>query len=174
MLIKSVKNGPYELVIAPADYPGRKYRGRYVSEHHLVWWKHTGKLVPTGYVLHHKNEKKRDNRYSNLELKTVSAHAQEHGEKLKVPLTELRCAECGGAFEIATRNHRSKIRRGQKYFCCSRSCQVKLQWKVFHKARRSAHGTRSMYTGHGCRCEPCRKAQRVYMRKYNAQRSKDS
>jgi len=43
-----MKNGPYEMVIAPEEYPGRRYRNRYVYEHQLVWWKNTGKLVPKG------------------------------------------------------------------------------------------------------------------------------
>lgn len=61
-----MRNGPYEMVVAPAGYPGKKYRGRYVYEHQLVWWKKTGKLVPLGFVLHHKNEHKRHNVFSNL------------------------------------------------------------------------------------------------------------
>ena len=32
-------NGDYILVVAPPDYPGVKYRGRYCYEHRLVWWK---------------------------------------------------------------------------------------------------------------------------------------
>ena len=76
--IRLVKNGDYELVVAPSDYPGTKYRGRYVYEHHLVWWRTTGETVPKGSVLHHRNEEKRDNRFANLELKDVAAHARGH------------------------------------------------------------------------------------------------
>lgn len=36
---KSVKNGPYELVIAPEEYPGKKYRGRYAYEHRVNYWR---------------------------------------------------------------------------------------------------------------------------------------
>jgi hypothetical protein len=32
----TVRNGKYTLVVAPAEYPGMRYRGRYVYEHHLL------------------------------------------------------------------------------------------------------------------------------------------
>ena len=73
-----MKNGPYELVIAPPDYTGVKYRGRYVYEHHLVWWKNTGQLVPPGHLLHHKDDDKRRNVFENLELKPRGTHSTEH------------------------------------------------------------------------------------------------
>lgn len=34
--------GPYILIIPPPEYPGKKYRGRYAYEHHVVWWENTG------------------------------------------------------------------------------------------------------------------------------------
>ena len=34
-----MKNGPYILVAALETYPGKKYRGKYCYEHHMVWWK---------------------------------------------------------------------------------------------------------------------------------------
>ena len=76
-----MKNGPYELVVAPDGYPGKRYRGRYVYEHVLVWWANTGELPSPGKVVHHKNGKQRDNRFRNLELKTRAIHTREHSEK---------------------------------------------------------------------------------------------
>ena len=73
-----MKNGSYELVEAPVDYPGRRYRNRYVYEHHLVWWENTGQLVPVGSVVHHKNGCKRDNQFQNLELKEHGVHTSDH------------------------------------------------------------------------------------------------
>lgn len=73
-----MKNGPYELVIAPADYPGMKYRGRYIYEHILVWWQNTGEILSDDEVVHHKDENKRNNVFDNLEKKTRSKHAAEH------------------------------------------------------------------------------------------------
>lgn len=100
-----MKNGPYELVKAPAEYPGMKYRARYVYEHHLVWWKRTGQVVPKGFVVHHKNDMKRDNRFSNLELKTNPEHTRGHARVAST--TTLRCACCGIQFQCLARQHRS-------------------------------------------------------------------
>jgi hypothetical protein len=73
-----VKNGPYEMVMAPEEYPGKRYRGRYCYEHHLVYWRAYGILPKRGEVVHHKNEQKRDNRIENLEIKTVGQHNSDH------------------------------------------------------------------------------------------------
>ena len=80
-IIVLMKNGPYELVKAPSAYPGKKYRGKYVYKHHLVWWRNTGDVVPDGSLVHHKNEKKRDNRFRNLELQNWGAHSSEHNRE---------------------------------------------------------------------------------------------
>jgi hypothetical protein len=73
-----MRNGPYILVIAPDEYPGKRYRGRYAYEHHLVWWQNTGQLVPPGFDLHHKDEVKTNNVFQNLELKTHGGHVADH------------------------------------------------------------------------------------------------
>lgn len=72
-----MRNGNYELVLAPEDYPGRKYRGRYCYEHRLVVWQKTGQL-PDDLVIHHINENKRDNRISNLQVLTREEHTHLH------------------------------------------------------------------------------------------------
>lgn len=130
-----MKNGPYELVKAPSEYPGRTYRGkrRYVYEHHLVWWRNTGEVVGDGFDIHHKNEKKRDNRFSNLERKTHGEHAGEHGAERGTPV-ELACFTCKAEFTRSGSMHRFKIKIGQTKFFCSRSCQVKQQWIERHSS----------------------------------------
>ena len=40
-----MKNGDYNLAIAPPDFPGKKYRGKYCSEHVLNYWLANG-IVP--------------------------------------------------------------------------------------------------------------------------------
>jgi hypothetical protein len=124
-----VKNGPYELVVAPATYPGVKYRNRYIYEHHLVWWLSTGKLVPPGFVLHHKNENKRDNTATNLELKSNGSHTAKHNAERREPPVCVECHWCGTAFVIEARNHRWKRKAGQVFFYCCRSHQVSQQQK---------------------------------------------
>lgn len=80
-----MKNGDYILIIPPADYPGKLYRNRYAHEHHVVWWQNTGNTVPEGYVVHHKNENKHDNNFSNLELMPKPLHVSMHNKKRRKP-----------------------------------------------------------------------------------------
>lgn len=89
-----MKNGPYELVIAPNNYDLKKYRGRYCYEHHLVWFENKS-TIPKGYVIHHKNGNHRDNNIENLELLTIKDHKQWHynnGGKEKL-LSRFKIAE---------------------------------------------------------------------------------
>lgn len=54
--------------------------GRYVLEHRLVWEEAHG-VIPEGYIIHHKNEIKIDNRLENLMLLSRSAHNSMHKTK---------------------------------------------------------------------------------------------
>lgn len=114
----------YVRVVAPKDYPGKRYlcgRSFQVLEHHLVWWQHTGELVPDGYNLHHVNEHKKDNRFENLELLTVQQHASHHSGARGRTYVELRCPHCGTIFSRWKRQtHLSKP--GQKRTFCDQSC----------------------------------------------------
>lgn len=49
-------------------------------EHRYVWWLNTGDLAE-GYVIHHINENKHDNRIENLQKITVSEHTKMHHSK---------------------------------------------------------------------------------------------
>ncbi len=131
------KNGKagYIVVKAPDDYPGHTYWGlRYVQEHVLVWWKNTGHVPAKGEHVHHKNENKGDNRFSNLELLTAADHAKRHS---KPPaLIRLQCSWCNASFTRSLRNVRVQLKQGQKNFYCSRSHQVQAQ----QVARRETRG----------------------------------
>ena len=118
-----MRNGPYELVLAPADYPGKKYRERYVYEHQLVWWQQTGSLVPKGHVLHHKDENKRHNAFNNLELKTAGHHAGEHSKQRAHGPVTLVCRQCSRMFKKEWRNYNFAFQQGRTSFYCSRQCQ---------------------------------------------------
>jgi len=78
-----MKNGNYELIIAPDDWPGKKYREKYCLEHHYVYWKNTGILCEKGFIIHHKNCDRFDNRFENLELLSNRQHSINHALERK-------------------------------------------------------------------------------------------
>lgn len=121
-----MKNGPYTLVIAPEDYPSKKYRGRYCYEHHLKYWKWFGKSVPKGYEIHHKNGNHRDNRKCNLMLLTSAEHRRHHGdlliEKYKRPA---KCPTCKIIFFRRGGYIRRKQKRNPRGIFCSKVCADK-------------------------------------------------
>lgn len=121
-----LKNGPYILVIAPKIYPGKKYRNKYVYEHHLVWWQNTGEIITANFAIHHKNENKHDNSFSNLEKLSWKEHGKRHAKK--VPLAELPCSWCKNLFKLNQRNLHFKTKAGQVNFYCNKSCQGKASW----------------------------------------------
>ena len=91
-----MKNGKYELVVAPNNYPGRVYRGRYCYEHHLVWWQHYGETIGSDENIHHVNGDCRDNRIENLCLMRAHEHNKEHGKKLiEKYRIKFVCGYCG-------------------------------------------------------------------------------
>jgi hypothetical protein len=115
----TMRNGNYEMIVAPADWPGFRYRGRYVYEHVYVYWKKTGYLPGPGEVVHHINEDRRDNHSENLTLKTKSKHSKDHAKT--VPPVVLTCLSCGRTFTRKPNNARFKEKKGTMQFC-SRPC----------------------------------------------------
>ena len=136
-----MRNGPYILVVAPKDYPGKKYRDRYCYEHHLVWWKNTGQLPRIGYIVHHRDGDKHHNEFSNLEEISWAGHTHHH-RRLPTMVTMV-CGECGKEFQ---RRRNSDTRRwGCKMVFCNRSCMGRhwsktRKWRP-SKAARSHGGT---------------------------------
>jgi len=125
-----MKNGEYTLVIAPEGYPGKRYRGRYCYEHHLVWWLNTGEVVLAGELIHHKDEDKRNNVFLNLEKMSKTSHDAHHSNlPIKSPvLVSLFCFWCGSAFTLRKHVYVCRVRaNGHADVCCGRSCQVKKQ-----------------------------------------------
>lgn len=126
-----MKNGPYELVVCPSKYPGKRYRGRYCYEHHLVFWQKTGKMPPNGFEIHHVNGDHRDNSFKNIALVTASEHRKLHGAIQKsIHRVQVKCTLCNKAFELKGSKFRERKRNNPlgKIFC-GRSCQVRDQWK---------------------------------------------
>jgi hypothetical protein len=72
---RTVGTAGYVEMLAP-DHPRADSKG-YVREHILVYEAAYGP-VPKGYVVHHKNGDKQDNRLENLEAMTAVAHSKLH------------------------------------------------------------------------------------------------
>lgn len=134
-----MKNGPYILIVPPTNYPGKVYRNRYAYQHHVVWWENTGELLNKNEIIHHVNDNKHDNSFSNLQKLTNSEHIKLHGALKKRTMQQLNCTFCNNQFEIEARNFNFKTKKGQTNFYCCRSHQVQMQWKQGKKhPRRSS------------------------------------
>lgn len=119
-----MRNGEYILVIAPDDYLGKKYRGRYCYEHHLVYWKHHGIIPKENEVIHHIDGNKHHNVIENLELQLRVEHSMNHTLLRERKYVLLKCPICNVIFErLHSRTHLSKKTRAT---CCSRKCGGKL------------------------------------------------
>lgn len=118
-----MRNGPYTLIIAPDDWSGKRYRGRYCYEHIYAYWKHTGILPGPKELVHHINENKRYNRPDNLELIVRSAHTSLHNQDRVVPGIAFSCPCCGKAF-TRTRKRLSCNKHALNRFC-GRACAVR-------------------------------------------------
>lgn len=127
-----MKNGPYELIVAPEDYPGKKYRGRYCYEHVFKWWKKHGVLPPKGYEIHHRDHNHRNNKDNNLELISAKDHRKLHAQisSMKAKI-EVICGFCKKKFIRRGNDYRSKRKNNKTGLqFCTRVCQHESMKKV--------------------------------------------
>jgi HNH endonuclease len=78
---KMIASNGYVKVRVGRDHPLADPNG-YAYEHLLVWVSAGNPRPPKGWLIHHKNEIKTDNRLSNFELKEKDRHGIDHYSKL--------------------------------------------------------------------------------------------
>lgn len=78
---KMLSSDGYVKVRVGKDHPLADPNG-YAYEHLLVWVSAGNPRPAKGWLIHHKNEVKTDNRLSNFELKRNDAHGIDHRAKL--------------------------------------------------------------------------------------------
>lgn len=98
------------------DHPSAPIHGMCFRSR-VVWWLETGSKPPDGWVIHHKNHDKLDDRFENLQVMTRAEHASHHNPKSHVTVT---CVWCGTQ---VTEIRSWALRR--KY--CSKSCARKAR-----------------------------------------------
>ena len=79
----------YVYIYMPEHPRADKYHGLYVAEHRLVWEKAHNQLLPEGYLIHHLNGIKDDNRPENL----VALQPKRHSTRTRLDIAEQRIRE---------------------------------------------------------------------------------
>ena len=106
------------------EYPGKRYRGKYAYEHHILYWRQYGLVLSKGSVLHHKNGIKHDNRIENLEILEWSEHTQQHRIIEEVVFN---CSNCGRKHSLKPSIYRKRMKCNEGRVFCSRRCGVIAQ-----------------------------------------------
>lgn len=124
-----MKNGPYELIVAPEEYPGKKYRGRYAYEHTVNWWINTGSVPSKDYEIHHINGNHRDNNIDNLKLVTSKEHRKIHSDIKRKPKIDYICGYCGNGSTRSPRNYTYNLKNNKSgLLFCSTKCGSRFQF----------------------------------------------
>lgn len=127
-------------------HPEADTRGR-VLQHRKLYSDAHG--IPPGYIVHHKNGNKQDNRLENLEALPRDVHADHHGVEHLKPyrpvgtavmvrqnqergpwnkgterFVSLTCNACGTLFNRNARDVRKGLKRGRARHYCSPGCSA--------------------------------------------------
>lgn len=122
--------------------------GRNSFEHVIVWEEHNGK-VPSGYIIHHKNNNKSDNRIDNLEILDHSTHRRIHANWIMVNnIWTKPCLACGETKNIDDFNYTIRKNGTQAYYQQCKKC-MKLGIKPKRKRRLGSCVSQCGYKIHG-------------------------
>jgi len=111
--VRIKKNGYKAFWVYRPDYAkflSFSYASGYVRRTHVVWWLKTGKVVPKGYVVHHKDRDSLNDRFSNLELMKSGKHTRLHSKKKKIKCV---CQYCSTEFKLP----QWRINQGRGKYC---------------------------------------------------------
>jgi len=111
-------------------YRKTKVNGQTRNLHQVIWEAAHGP-VPEGYLVHHINEDKLDNRLKNLELMLIGDHSRHHNPGIHPKVKT--CEVCGTEYTP----HKTKRKRAKT---CSWDCRNELirRASLAREARRRA------------------------------------
>jgi len=104
----------------------------YVLEHRIVMENFLGRLLLNTEIVHHKNENKKDNVPTNLEVTSLSEHSSRHGKTGRCML-KIKCPSCNRTFIKEKRQ--SHLIKGGIFAACSNSCRGKFSVRIQYEGR---------------------------------------
>jgi len=98
---------------------------RTILAHREIMEKVLGRPLTSDEIVHHKDQDKRNNDPSNLEVVNRSDHARMHMFRGGAKMIDLKCLRCGTDFIRAAYSERHNRKMGKDGPFCSRSCGAK-------------------------------------------------
>lgn len=121
---KVISKGDYQYALVP-DHPNATENG-YVLLHRVVMENHLGRILNTEEIVHHKDNNKKNNVISNLEVMLKKTHSRLHGYGQGEQMVKLKCPWCGKIFDRSKRQTHLSKHGKLNCTCCSNPCRGKL------------------------------------------------